>query len=101
MSYPTRHCHQCGREYPLTGQPGRGEACEGCGADLRVCLNCISYDANVAYQCRDRRAEPVMDKDKGNFCEYFELVRRVFVARGEYKSRETSARDQLKKLLED
>ena len=97
----TRHCHKCGWEFTLPGQPGRGESCHQCGADLKVCLNCVSYDAQVAYQCRDRRAEPVMDKDKANFCEYFEFARKAFVAKGETKSRETSARDQLKKLLGD
>ena len=29
-----------------------------CRADLRVCLNCQSYDPRVAQQCRERRAEP-------------------------------------------
>ena len=101
MNKPTRHCHRCGWEYPLSGQPGRSEACDRCGADLRVCLNCVSYDAHVAHQCRDRRAEPVMDKDRGNFCEYFEIVRRVFRATDQGTSREAAARDQLKKLLGD
>ena len=50
---------------------------------------------------RDRRAEPVFEKHVGNFCEYFELVRRVFVPPAEEKTRESAARDQLKKLLGD
>ena len=33
-----------------------------CRADLRVCLNCVSYDPRVAQQCRERRAEPVLEK---------------------------------------
>ena len=33
-----------------------------CRADLRVCLNCQSYDPRVAQQCRERRAEPVLEK---------------------------------------
>ena len=85
----------------LSGQPGRGESCPQCRADLRVCLNCLSYDLHAAHQCRDRRAEPVGDKDVGNFCEYFEFARRVFVPRNEDSSRENSARDRLKKLLGD
>ena len=50
-----------------------------CRADLRVCLNCVSYDPRVAQQCRERRADPVLDKDVGNFCEYFDFIRRNWV----------------------
>ena len=72
-----------------------------CNADLRVCLNCVSYDARVAHQCRDRRAEPEAAKDAGNFCEFFELSRRVFVATSVNNTREDTAREQMKKLFED
>src|SRR4029434_1818619 len=97
----TRHCHKCGWEWSLPGLPGRSESCHHCGADLRVCLNCVSYDLRGAYQCRDRRAEPVLEKAAGNFCEYFDFARRVFVAKDDTNTREASARDQLKKLLGD
>lgn len=85
----------------MSGQPGRSESCHRCGSDLRVCLNCISYDTRAAHQCRDRRADPVAEKHVGNYCEYFDFIRRVFTPRDEANSRETSARDQLKKLLGD
>ena len=97
----TRHCHNCGEPWTLTGQPGRGEACLKCRADLRVCLNCTSYDARVAQQCRDRRAELVQEKHLGNYCEYFEFVRRDWKPKAADDSREARARDQLKKLLGD
>lgn len=97
----TRHCHQCGWAWTLSGQPGRSETCNGCSADLRVCLNCVSYDARAAQQCRDRRAEPVFEKAVGNFCEYFEMARRDFVVKNEINPRADSARDQLKKLFSD
>jgi len=84
----------------MAGSPGRSETCL-CGADLKVCLNCVSYDPAVAYQCRDRRAELVAEKHVANYCEYFEMVRRAFVAPREEHSREDKARTQLKKLLGD
>jgi hypothetical protein len=68
---------------------------------MKVCLNCVSYDARVAHQCRDRRADPVAEKHMANFCEYFEMMRRQFVARGADDPRETAAREQLKKLFGD
>lgn len=97
----TRHCWKCGTEYKLAGSPGRSETCESCGADLKVCLNCVSYDRTVAYQCRDRRADPVEEKHLANYCEYFEMARGVFVAPAEEKSRQDKARAQLKSLLGD
>ncbi|MFN7139470.1 MAG: hypothetical protein ACK4UN_09035 [Limisphaerales bacterium] len=96
----TRHCHKCGWEYTLPGNPGRTESCHKCGADLRVCLNCISYEARVAHQCKDRRADPVAEKNTSNFCEYFDYIRRVYAGQNA-DAREQSARDALKKLLGD
>lgn len=96
----TRHCWKCGAEYKLGSAPGRSETCL-CGADLKVCLNCVSYDPKVAYQCRDRRADPVAEKHLANYCEYFEMVRREFVPHPEETSREDKARAQLRKLLGD
>jgi hypothetical protein len=98
---PTRHCYNCGWEWTLPGLPGRGDSCHRCHADLRVCLNCLCYDARVAHQCRDRRAEPVMEKASGNFCEYFDFARRAFVSKKEENPRENAAREQLKKLFGD
>ena len=98
----TRHCHRCGWEWTLPGQPGRGDSCNQCCADLRVCLNCVSYDPRIAQQCRDRRAEPVQEKENGTFCEFFEMARRPFVPRPAADNpRESAARERLKKLFGD
>lgn len=97
----TKHCWKCGTEYKLAGSPGRSETCEHCNSDLKVCLNCLSYDRTVAHQCRDRRAEPVIEKHQANYCEYFEMARRSFVPPAEEKSREAKAREHLKNLFGD
>jgi len=72
-----------------------------CRADLRVCLNCAHYDPRAAQQCRERRAEPVMEKHVGTFCEYFEFARRTWTPKAGGKQRGAAAREQLKKLLGD
>jgi hypothetical protein len=95
----TRHCHNCGWEWKVAGEPGRSERCLQCSSDLRVCLNCVSYDERAAHQCRDRRADPVADKDRGTFCEYFEYKKRVYQPSLKASAREAAAREQLKKLL--
>ncbi len=97
----TRHCHNCGWEYRLPGLPGRTESCHQCGADLKVCLNCVSYDPRAAHQCRDGRADPVADKHLANFCEYFDFIRRDWTPKTEGNPREAQARENLKKLIGD
>ncbi len=96
----TRHCHNCGCNYTLSGNPGRLEACPQCGADLKVCLNCVHYDRGVAEQCRERRADLVHEKHMANYCEYFDMAKRVWLGKGA-DAREQAARDHLKKLLGD
>jgi hypothetical protein len=97
----TRHCWKCGLEYKLPAGPGRLETCPRCNSDLKVCLNCVSYDPRVAQQCRDQRADPVAEKHYSNYCEYFDFVRREFAAPAAGNAREDKARETLKKLLGD
>ena len=66
-----RICHRCRREITLEGKIGRREACPGCGADLHCCLNCSFHDPGAYNQCREPQAERVLDKDRGNFCDWF------------------------------
>lgn len=97
----TRHCHKCGEPWTIAGVPGRGETCMKCRSDLRVCLNCASYDLRSAHQCRDRRADPVLEKHVGNFCEYFDFALRDWKPVTENTSREDAARERMKKLFGD
>jgi len=66
-------CHQCGREVRLLAELQRTDGCNFCHSDLKVCLNCRFFDPSVSKQCREAQAEYVLDKDKANFCEFFEL----------------------------
>ena len=66
-------CWKCGA--PLTDVPlplGRYSECLACRSELHVCRMCRFYDPAVANACREPVAEPVKDKDRGNFCGYFE-----------------------------
>lgn len=82
--------------------PGRRDQCEKCKTDFRCCHNCVHFDRAVAHQCRERRAEPVQEKDRANYCEYFDFARRVFiVSNNEANTKEEAARNELKKLFGD
>jgi len=55
----------------------------------------------VAEQCRERRADLVLEKHLGNFCEYFEFIRRRWEPKEIKLTREEAARAYLKKLFGD
>ena len=50
----------------------RRDECPYCNADVHVCLNCRFFDESFHHQCRESQAEYVKEKDRANFCEYFE-----------------------------
>lgn len=64
-------CYSCKKQVMAAEKPGRSEACPQCGADLRCCRNCRFYDVKAYNQCRETQAERVLEKDRGNFCDYF------------------------------
>jgi hypothetical protein len=94
----TRHCHNCGWEWKYDGPPGRNDTCPQCRFDLRVCLNCARHDPRAAYECSEPKADPVADKDRASFCEWFTFARRVYQPKGG-RDRATEARDAFKKLF--
>lgn len=67
-------CQQCGAKHPLP--PGkniyRHDACAQCDCDLHSCVHCRFFDASRNNQCAEPQAEWVKDKDRANFCDYFE-----------------------------
>lgn len=70
---PTLYCWRCGAG--LADQPlplGRLDECPACHAQLHVCRMCRHYDTGKAKQCREPVAEPVQDKVRANFCDWFQ-----------------------------
>lgn len=63
------NCYFCGA--PYDGQVYRTSLCSACGKELKICLSCSFYDAAAPDQCREPRAEKVVDKDRANFCDLF------------------------------
>ncbi len=63
-------CSFCQKEISETKIHIRDE-CPACGRDLHICLNCQFYDANAYRQCRESIREPVQDKEKANYCDFF------------------------------
>lgn len=66
-------CFRCGASLAALSLPlSRRDACPSCAVHLHVCRMCRSFDPAVPRQCREDDAEEVTDKDRVNFCEWFE-----------------------------
>jgi hypothetical protein len=66
-------CHACKKELSIGREIGRRDECPHCHADLHCCLNCRFYDRSAPKQCREPNAELVREKDKANYCDYFQF----------------------------
>ena len=68
------NCHNCGAQTKLLpGQKiARHDTCMQCRADLHCCRNCRFFDPGKNNQCSETQAEWVAEKDRANFCDYFE-----------------------------
>lgn len=64
-------CSQCG--HGLTrADYGRETLCLSCGQPTRTCLNCRFHARGRPNDCAEPMAEPVPDKRRANFCEFFD-----------------------------
>ena len=70
-------CHHCARELQVAARVGRTDGCPHCHSDLKCCLNCRLHEPGAHNQCLEPQSEWVGDKDKANFCEFFEFRERA------------------------
>lgn len=64
-------CHRCGYVFPDHFHINRTAECPECSAPVRVCKNCTFYEPGAHWDCRETIPEPVRDKERSNFCDYF------------------------------
>jgi hypothetical protein len=55
----------------IDGVVSRSASCDGCGAELRCCLNCRFHDKSAYNECAEPSAERILEKGRANFCDYF------------------------------
>jgi hypothetical protein len=65
------NCWKCGETLDTRERVGFRDHCPRCDWPLHACLNCEFYDPAYNNQCREAMAERVVDKDRGNFCDFF------------------------------
>jgi hypothetical protein len=66
-------CWYCGSPVSEPEPFGRSLRCAVCGKDLRVCRNCRFHLSGARGDCSETSAEPVGDKERANFCDWFSL----------------------------
>jgi hypothetical protein len=86
-----KKCHKCGSAIDVETVSRRDE-CHACGSDLRVCLNCAFYDVGRANQCFEPQAERVKEKDRSNYCDFFQFRQ---------EGQKTPVREDAEKLWKD
>jgi hypothetical protein len=67
-------CFKCAKTWVFAPPLGRGDECPACRWDAHVCLNCLHYEKNAHHECREPQAEYVQNKERSNFCDYFEAI---------------------------
>lgn len=91
-------CWNCGCSLEDIPRPiSRHANCPECFEDLHCCRLCVHFAPRLTGQCDDDRAEPPVQKENANFCEFFRpLVGAYEDARG---SRRDAARERLDALF--
>jgi hypothetical protein len=66
-------CHFCGHILDQPLRVYRSSLCPGCSQELKICYNCRFYSPGAHWDCAESIREPVRDKDRSNFCDFFQF----------------------------
>ena len=86
-------CWNCGS--PLSDIPlpiSRHSQCSSCFNDLHCCRLCKYHDPERTVYCLEDRADPPIQKENSNFCDYFSPSSKAFNAGGAIKSADSKAK---------
>jgi len=90
-------CSRCGNVF--TGAIAADSRCKRCGADLRTCAQCESFDTARPFECTQKIAARVSPKDVRNTCEMFSP--RVTIERETRSEAQPQAPSSARKAFDD
>ncbi len=73
MSIECYKCHKEIAELSSQVKISKNEECPHCYTSLKCCKMCVFYDPHAYNECKEPVAERIVDKEKANFCDYFQL----------------------------
>ena len=83
----TLQCWNCGRSLDDVPRPiSRHEHCRDCFEALHSCRLCRYYRTDVNSRCNEERADPPMNKENANFCDFFRPVGGVYSSKRSQRS---------------
>ncbi len=86
------NCWHCGQDLEERDY-ARESTCPACGKPTHVFRNCRFYRPGAPADCIEPVADPVADKQRANFCGYFEPV--------EQKADSNDGEDALRQAADD
>ena len=91
-------CWNCGASLDDVPRPiSRHATCDACFNELHCCRLCRHYDPKRTMQCFEDRADPPLQKENANFCDFFAPRSGAFEARTSKAS--DAARGELDSLF--
>ncbi len=69
------HCWNCGLGLTKLDY-GRELRCAGCDKPSHCCRNCRHYAPGRPNECREPMVDRVIEKDRSNFCDWFQPLLR-------------------------
>lgn len=90
-------CWKCKKNFEMD-KVFRSSECPFCHVDLHACKGCKFYAPGNHFDCKETVDNPVADKEKSNFCDFFAPSEKIEVA-GD--SKKTAALDSFNALFGD
>lgn len=94
-------CWSCSRPTDITGRPARNDECPLCMAELRCCRGCRHFDPTRRYACRETVDTKVVNKEKSNFCDYFQPRLVTKKSGGIQKGTTTESKEDRRQAFDD
>lgn len=96
-----RACHFCGAALDERAPVFRASTCPSCSKELKICLNCRFYSKGAHWECLESIPEPVRDKERSNFCDYFQFRDEAGRGKNRDTERHTKAKQDFGRLFGD
>ena len=91
-------CWLCGADLSNVPRPiSRHATCDACFNELHCCRMCRHYDPQKTMQCFEDRADPPLQKENANFCDFFSPSPNAFTPGN--TDRSSAAKDALNDLF--